>query len=499
MTTDPLDLLLLSPTEGQLLSALEQAARRGGMDSGRAPWAPVLLEVANKTEGRFQWEDNLPNESGNRYASVAWWTDHQGRKHVRVAGGNSAAPVRHLHFSRLDQDLRPPLWHAHGDRLFRVTRPGQEPCWVASCACGVTGHPSSVAWMGPCCGPCHDRAEEEQTHPSDKSSALFTLGCRVMVRQSGQKLYGVFDVAFAPDGQSLAVSSSDRHVSLLSLDAQPERKLYSSGAVGPAEEFSPLTFSSDGRFLAAGDPLSGCARVWDLDSGKTTELDFGETSPDEQIVGLAFSPNADLLAVCNREGILRVWRWEGGWKRVHAPRNRAATTLAFTPDGQVLAVGLKRGTVTFKDSSTWRRWRTLQGQDSLRDDILFLHCAGEDRLVVLTGTRSPSGGDHRHTLRRWTLAHDHHEETNLHVPFAISAIAACPDGHTLAWLVHDVRHSPGEVTFWDVERWQEVGRLEWDPEDVLRALTFSTDGQTLATGSAAGVVKLWPWRLLLGV
>ena len=99
-------------------------------------------------------------------------------------------------------------------------------------------------------------------------------------------------------------------------------------------------------------------------------------------------------------------------------------------------------------------------------------------------------------LRIWDLT----TRRQTHVtdlPVYIRVAALSPDGRYLAYVVHDEQHSPGEILFWDIEFWTSAGRLEWNLEDAIMDLAFSPEGQTLATISQAGVVKLWPWRLLL--
>src|SRR5262249_54463473 len=125
---------------------------------------------------------------------------------------------------------------------------------------------------------------------------------------------------------------------------------------------------------------------------------------------------------------------------------------------------------------------------------------------------------------------------------ALGDVRFQPDGRSLTLLQNHVRQwekvrDAQAVVFWDVEKNRETGshflhcrsaahdfspNLEWlagpdGPavvlEDVrapdrtyrlecgrpqgLQTLAFSPDGQTLATGDAEGVVKLWPWRKLV--
>jgi hypothetical protein len=200
---EPYNLGLLNPGPEELAAAVEQAVLDSGLEKvGTVSWRPVLADVASSAEGRCQL--GPPRGDGVDYLVIAWWTDHQQRKHVRIASDSLASREAHRHWSRLDNNLRPPVWHVHPERVFRVTRPGQESTWLASCACGATGEPTSLAWMGLHCGPCHDRAEEGSPHPDEKTPALFTLR---------QRVHGV---KFTPDGRHLAISSSMRQLRLFS-------------------------------------------------------------------------------------------------------------------------------------------------------------------------------------------------------------------------------------------------------------------------------------------
>ncbi|MGL4554825.1 MAG: hypothetical protein ACRC33_26970, partial [Gemmataceae bacterium] len=67
------DRLLVKPTAHDLSASLAEAA--GG---DRAFWSERITELRDHREGRRSWP--------GRKAAVAWWTDHQGRRHFRVAG-----------------------------------------------------------------------------------------------------------------------------------------------------------------------------------------------------------------------------------------------------------------------------------------------------------------------------------------------------------------------------------------------------------------------------
>src|SRR5262245_42950174 len=152
--SDPFNRLLVHPTPEELALALDEASGNDPSAESRRRWRPILDEVAENAEGRSQLQSMSPGPGWARYLSVGWWTDHQGRKRGRVGGGHTDGENAR-HYSRMDRDLRPPVWHVGPERIYRVRRPGGEPEWLACCACGEVGPPERLAWTGERCGGCH--------------------------------------------------------------------------------------------------------------------------------------------------------------------------------------------------------------------------------------------------------------------------------------------------------------------------------------------------------
>jgi hypothetical protein len=481
----PFEKLLLDPAEADLVAALEKASRRGASQQrGADAWLPLLREVAENAEGRTQLESLTPRSGvpGASYVAVAWWSDHQGRKHVRVAGGDTAIGQGHLHYTRMDRDERPPVWHVCPGRVYRVKRGGREPEWLASCACGETGPPRALGWMGECCGPCHDRREEGLAAEEAPVSLVRVLG-------------PVFALAFSPGGGRLAVSSSYGTVGIHDLASGVQTLLHASP--DEPDGFRPLLYSPDGTLLAAGDPGPALVRVWDIEGeGDPHEGDLIDAGGFAPATALAFYPFGGFLAACNDDGWLYVWkRGAAGWRTAQDQRIHAGS-MSFAPDGRTLAVGSRRGEVLLLGTANWSLRSTVTLGAAPGSGVHYLEHTPDGRaLVMLTGPDDADPDRRSWQLRRYDLGRQREErQTPVH---PASAVALTPDGRYLAQVHHGQKHSPAAVHFWDLERWQEAGWLEWFPEDDLRALDFSPDGRMLATGSAAGVVKLWPWRALL--
>ena len=230
----PLDVLMQDPSDAELVASLEEASHNKTSTSF-APkrWVTQLGEVADSAEGQMAITHMTGPRDRTTYLLLVWWSDHRGSKHVRVRGGDKVNLRTYL--SRLDHDERPPLWQVYPERVYRVKRGDAEPVWLASCACGVTGPPREIAWMGPRCGPCHDRREEGEALQEGR-----TLLYRGSV---------VDAVAFAPDGDAVAAVVAKELVMGLRRGDEEEVILYGevTETVHVQMPLAPLTYSPDGR------------------------------------------------------------------------------------------------------------------------------------------------------------------------------------------------------------------------------------------------------------
>ncbi len=166
----------------------------------------------------------------------------------------------------------------------------------------------------------------------------------------------VWDLSVHPDGRHLASCGSDKTVVLW--DLRTRRKIATLPTQG--KMIGPIVHSPDGKLLAGGDG-NGTIHVWDVRARKEVT---NWKAHDGAVTGLVFDPDGSRLASCSEDGDLMVWGTKH-WLNVGIYKlGNECHSLAISPNGKTLAVGLNASLV-FVDISrnaVMMRWR-------LRDDV----------------------------------------------------------------------------------------------------------------------------------
>jgi eukaryotic-like serine/threonine-protein kinase len=142
-----------------------------------------------------------------------------------------------------------------------------------------------------------------------------------------------------------------------------------------------VTVSPDGRWVATGTHRGFGIKVWDARSGKLIRA----LLPDARTSLVLFSPDGRWLATAaGNETCL----WEVGSWQLARRFPSAGHLMAFTRDGQTLALSTARDVVQLVDPATGRRFAKLQAPDTSSLTSLIAFSADGSQLFVGT-PRSP--------------------------------------------------------------------------------------------------------------
>jgi WD40 repeat protein len=287
----------------------------------------------------------------------------------------------------------------------------------------------------------------------------------------------VSDVAMSPDGRLLAAA---RFGGVFLWESQVMSKLPHPPAGGSS--VSGLVFTGDGKSLIGG--MGEQVVIWSTASRKIVQ-----TLPCKgRVARLALRPDgkrlAALLAAANGMAhSIGVWDLASGRQVLVVPvSGRQTDGLAFSPDGNRLALGTASGLAHVLDAATGRIVLTLGKKGSEIQDIAF---SPDGRLLAAACTDN--------VVRVWDLKSRKERFTLLGHTAKVSCVAFTPDGLRLISASGDrtILRFPikGEVRVWDSESGQNVLTFEAHKLAIL-ALVLSRDGQRLATASCDGTVRL---------
>jgi WD40 repeat protein len=179
----------------------------------------------------------------------------------------------------------------------------------------------------------------------------------------------LFDIAFGPDGATVATASADNTARISRIDDPAQGDPIT--LEGHREWVFDVAFSPDGQRVvtASGD---GTARIWSLSGVEERSLRvYPHAGPpragdDPRVLRAVFSPDGSKIATASAQ-TARVWNLDGSPERWVIRHTGEVNEVAFRPaDGRWLLTASSDSTVRLSDSSTGHEILTLRNSAPLR-------------------------------------------------------------------------------------------------------------------------------------
>jgi len=317
-------------------------------------------------------------------------------------------------------------------------------------------------------------------------------------------------LAFSSDGSLLAFATG--HAVVIA-DAETGRMLRT--LHGHDEVVTSVVFSADARLVVAGG-AAGRLCLWRVEDARprdgVTSLAAGAdqgtvlvgsqdgtvtawplldlTRPlltlptgDGPVAAMAVAPApaassgepASGIATAHADGTVRLWTLSGT-EPVRTLRGspRALSSLAFHPDGGLVAAGGADGRV--------RLWRLADG--SVRDTITA-HARPVQGLAFRPDGLELATGGADGAVRLWNVADASLVATLTGHANQVRAVAFAPDGQLLASGGND-----GVAVLWSAHAHSSRARLT-GRQDQIMEMAATTDGSVIGTGGEDGCLRLW--------
>jgi len=231
---------------------------------------------------------------------------------------------------------------------------------------------------------------------------------------------------FSPDSRLVAASAEDQSLWFWDIASSTGWQLQDRGL----RLVNAISFSAD-RLLLATASSDRAVRIWNLDQREV----IARSPEPTGVAGIVFLPvpKTTTVAFFGNGASVRVWNWTPQQPGADFSAPARVRSLAFSPDGESLAVGLENGSIEIKE--------------------LF----SSARPIVLTG----------------------HEEP-------VDFVAFSRDGTRLV-------SNSSDRTFrsWNIQAAQETRSTETKPGMQVVSLSFAADGRLFALALRAGHLELW--------
>ena len=233
-----------------------------------------------------------------------------------------------------------------------------------------------------------------------------------------------------------------------------------------------IAYSPDGKYLAVASSIG--TWLYDSRTGAEVHLLTGHTYA---ATSMAFSPDGQTLATGGDwpDRTIRLWDAATGvLTRTLDVSEFSGGSLAFSPDGNTLAGETYNKKVRLWNVETGARILSLEGHTSSITSVAF----SPDGRTVASGSQD-------NTVRVWDIGTGTQKFKLTAHKNNVTDVVFSPDGRMLASSSYD-----GRVRLWDASTGDLQRSLGWHV-GAIYCLAFNSDGRTLASGGEDHAIRLW--------
>ncbi len=293
------------------------------------------------------------------------------------------------------------------------------------------------------------------------------------VIQRGHEL-AVISIATSPDSNLVVTGSRDKSAKLWDLHSLREVRSF----LGHEYSVTTVAFTPDGKFLFTGSS-DGTLRKWDVFTGR----EINKINPfNETITDIVISPDGKYYAVSCLKYAVRIYRLDTDKpvKELEAnpEGNRRGVNLAFSADGNFLALGEDNRKASVYQTSDWKLVHVFEfGSGWCGGCATFVGFTPESKSLVMA---SHHGSVKQYDLENGKLSRQYADEIS-----DPTSIQVSPDGRLLMVATEK------DIHLWDIATGKAHPPFNAGNDKEINEVAFASNGKYLLITSNDNSCHLW--------